>query len=105
VRQLPSQGGALIMARWTNSRDGVARVDLRITHRLDIDELARLLALACPSWGVDDDEIPGLSAARVRNLVAKQLEESGSQSTVDAGEYVTGDHRAAVRRAYGAPDA
>lgn len=80
--------------RWTNSRDGVMRINLRITHRLDIDELARLLRLS----GLDHDDA---TLDDIRQEVRDMLANGGTDAFVDVAsgpEDVT-----AVRRAFGAP--
>lgn len=84
----------MTVPRWTNSRDGIQRLDLRMTFRLDVEDLARLLAAATP------DLIPD-THKEVRDMVRNQLYYSGRDAAMDAP--VTDAHREAVRLAYRAP--
>lgn len=87
------------MSTWTNSKDGVPRIEVRVPFRLDARELAEVLAER-----VDEHEAAALSARRVREHVTEELYSYGMCSAMDddRGFAVTGAHRAAIARAYGA---
>ena len=86
------------MSRWTNSKDGVLRTDLRVTFRLDVEELAKILAYA--TWG---DDVTDMPAAKIREAIANRLYDNGTVNVVDDEDLMTDAHVAAVRRAYGVP--
>lgn len=72
----------------TQSRDGYHRADLRVTYRLDKDQIANLLAIHTVTFGDDQGEI---SEKEVMHRVKSQLTYSGtdaldfgSDSEVDA---------------------
>lgn len=84
------------MARWTNSKDGTPRTDLMVRHRLDADELARLLAYGAGRVLADVNTMP---VAQVVATVREVLQTEGSESIMDTN--ADDEHRAAIRRAFG----
>lgn len=87
--------------RWTLSRDGVVRTDLRVTFRLDIGTLEKVFAAACETYGTCT---PSSSVAKIRDSVRRMLLIEGTAAAENVHrDDVTEEHRAAVRRAYGDP--
>jgi hypothetical protein len=84
------------MIRWTKSKDGKYRTDLRIVHRLSLDDLAKLLAAMTES--LDDDEVAAMSSAQVRADIREALHWRGRDDSMD-GE-TTAVHRAVAARAF-----
>lgn len=93
------------MTKATTSGDGTLRVNVRVTFRLGLDDLACLLA---DHWDFDPNQT--MSLAKVRECVIEKLAQDGDGIVVSdvADEYTDWDERfpvaqTLVARAFGFP--
>ncbi len=87
------------MTRWTPSKDGINRTEIRITFRLSADDLATLLAAEEGEVAPDGGRtIDGIQAA-----IRSQLYAHGLDNLMDAEPEEV--HRDAIAQAFGGPGA
>jgi hypothetical protein len=93
------------VSTWTNSHDRVLRTNLRVVFRLDVTELAQVLAYAIDNMYVELDDPAALAAApadRIEELVRTELRDSGLSNLMNGRP--TQAHIDAVRRTFGGPE-
>ena len=61
------------------SRDGKLRTEVRVSHRVGLDEIAAILCKAHAEWMEGDGPLPTLTRADVLGLVRSKLAEHGDQ--------------------------
>lgn len=76
--------------KFTNSRDGVKRCDIRITVRMDRDDIINALA-ASTSDDVLEDLPEKLSAAEIWKRVREAIAQFGESTTYWADEHEESD--------------
>src|SRR5688500_19995579 len=83
------------MGRWTNSVDGKQRINLRVTFRLTVKDLAEILA----SGGVHGADATELSAAQIRKYIDAELYGNGMAERDNVDSFpVTQAHYVADRK-------